>query len=148
MGGDRRSILPAIAISLPVLSKPKPNNALGVVRAAFGGERHLCRCLHALAFYEGRRAQLQKKACSPKSRNGLTWQPKGAYGGGGSIASMPNGRYSSMNRGGNQHGTSYGWGPKGKRVKGFAPHGHWKTPPSLAGFLLGRHRANGRWMDP
>ncbi len=21
----------------------------------------------------------------------------------------------------------YGWGPKGKRLKGFAPHGHWKT---------------------
>lgn len=21
----------------------------------------------------------------------------------------------------------YGWGPKGRRLKGFAPHGHWKT---------------------
>lgn len=21
----------------------------------------------------------------------------------------------------------YGWGPKGKRLRGFAPHGHWRT---------------------
>ena len=25
-----------------------------------------------------------------------------------------------------------GWGPKGKRLKGFAPHGHWRTMTFLA----------------
>jgi transposase len=27
----------------------------------------------------------------------------------------------------------YGWGLKGKRVKGFAPHGHWKTTTFVGG---------------
>ena len=31
-----------------------------------------------------------------------------------------------------------GWGPKGKRVRGFAPHGHWRTMTFLAALRCDR----------
>jgi transposase len=31
----------------------------------------------------------------------------------------------------------YGWGPKGKRLKGFAPHGHWRTLTFLGALRAG-----------
>lgn len=30
-----------------------------------------------------------------------------------------------------------GWGPKGKRLRGFAPHGHWRTMTFLAALRCG-----------
>jgi transposase len=32
----------------------------------------------------------------------------------------------------------YGWGPKGKRLRGFAPHGHWRTPTFLGALRCDR----------
>ena len=29
-----------------------------------------------------------------------------------------------------------GWGPKGRRLKGYAPHGHWRTMTFLAGLRM------------
>ena len=31
-----------------------------------------------------------------------------------------------------------GWGPKGKRLRGFAPHGHWRTLTFLAALRCDR----------
>ena len=41
-----------------------------------------------------------------------------------------------------------GWGPKGKRLRGFAPHGRWRTMTFLAALRLDRLTAPGVFDGP
>ena len=128
MGGHRKPVLePHRAF---IMERIRPDAASDPARAEgrTGGARGpgLAQC--GVAVPAARGAALQKKRCSPLSRPAPTSPAGGGAGGHGRPASIPR-RLVFIDETWIKTNMAplRGWGPKGERLRGFAPHGHWRT---------------------